>query len=46
MTNANNADRKTTFVEEGTELRGSLVSNCPIEVNGIISGDVTAAARS
>jgi hypothetical protein len=29
-------------VEDGTRLDGSLISNCPIEVNGKIEGEVTA----
>src|ERR1700722_17794196 len=36
-------DRKT-LVEEGTQFKGSLSSNCPIEVRGRIEGDVTAPA--
>jgi cytoskeletal protein CcmA (bactofilin family) len=36
-------DRKT-LVEEGTQFKGSLASNCPIEVKGRIEGDVTAPA--
>jgi cytoskeletal protein CcmA (bactofilin family) len=38
-------DRKT-LVEEGTQFKGSLQSNCPIEVKGRIEGDVTAPALS
>jgi cytoskeletal protein CcmA (bactofilin family) len=38
-------DRKT-MVEEGTQFKGSLSSNCPIEVKGRIEGDVTAPALS
>jgi cytoskeletal protein CcmA (bactofilin family) len=41
----NNSDRKT-LVEEGTQFKGSLSSNCPIEVKGRIEGDVTAPALS
>jgi cytoskeletal protein CcmA (bactofilin family) len=36
-------DRKT-LVEEGTQFKGSLQSNCPIEVKGRIEGDVIAPA--
>jgi cytoskeletal protein CcmA (bactofilin family) len=36
-------DRKT-LVEEGTQFKGSLASNCPIEVKGRIEGDVVAPA--
>jgi cytoskeletal protein CcmA (bactofilin family) len=38
-------DRKT-LVEEGTQFKGSLQSNCPIEVKGRIEGDVVAPALS
>jgi cytoskeletal protein CcmA (bactofilin family) len=34
-------DRKT-LVEEGTQFKGSLSSNCPIVVRGRIEGDVQA----
>ncbi len=34
-------DRKT-LVEEGTQFRGSLSSNCPVIVRGRIEGDVEA----
>jgi len=34
-------DRRT-MVEEGTQFKGSLSSNCPIEVKGRVEGDVTA----
>ncbi|HXX68196.1 MAG TPA: polymer-forming cytoskeletal protein [Polyangiaceae bacterium] len=36
-------ERKTT-IEEGTHLKGSLVSKCAVEVKGRIEGDVTAPA--
>jgi cytoskeletal protein CcmA (bactofilin family) len=36
-------DRRTT-IEEGTHLKGSLVSKCAIEVKGHIEGEVTAPA--
>src|SRR5579859_6442098 len=47
MTDSKNTthDRKT-LVEEGTQFKGSLASNCPIEVRGRIEGDVTAPALS
>jgi cytoskeletal protein CcmA (bactofilin family) len=38
-------DRKT-LVEEGTHFKGSLASNCLIEVRGQIEGDVSAPALS
>lgn len=34
-------DRKT-LVDEGTRFRGSLSSDCPIEVQGQIEGDLAA----
>jgi cytoskeletal protein CcmA (bactofilin family) len=33
---------KRTLVEEGTQFKGSLTSNCPIVVKGRIEGDVSA----
>jgi cytoskeletal protein CcmA (bactofilin family) len=33
---------KRTLVEEGTELKGSLTSTCPVLVRGRIEGDVKA----
>ena len=33
---------KRTLVEEGTELKGSLTSSCPVLVRGRIEGDVKA----
>ena len=38
------AGGKRTLVEEGTEFKGSLSSKCPIEVNGVVEGDVKAPA--
>jgi cytoskeletal protein CcmA (bactofilin family) len=38
------SDSRKTLVEEGTQFKGSLSSNCPIEVKGRIEGDVTAPA--
>ncbi len=35
---------KRTLVEEGTELKGSLTSTCPVLVRGRIEGEVTAPA--
>jgi cytoskeletal protein CcmA (bactofilin family) len=35
---------KRTLVEEGTELKGSLTSTCPVLVRGKIEGDVAAPA--
>jgi cytoskeletal protein CcmA (bactofilin family) len=42
----NPAHGRKTMVEEGTTFKGSLSSNCPIEVKGRIEGDVTAPALS
>ena len=33
---------KRTLVEEGTELKGSLTSTCPVLVRGRVEGDVKA----
>jgi cytoskeletal protein CcmA (bactofilin family) len=38
-----NTGRKT-LVEEGTQFKGSLTSDCPIEVKGRVEGDLTAPA--
>jgi len=35
---------RKTLVEEGTQFKGSLSSNCPIEVKGRVEGDLTAPA--
>ena len=35
-------DAKRTLVEEGTELKGSLTSTCPVLVRGRIQGEITA----
>jgi cytoskeletal protein CcmA (bactofilin family) len=45
MTDPKHNDRKT-LVEEGTQFKGSLSSNCAIDVKGRIEGDVTAPALS
>lgn len=37
---------KQTLVEEGTELRGSLTSTCPILVRGRVEGDIQAPSLS
>jgi len=42
----NTTHERKTLVEEGTQFKGSLASNCPIEVKGRIEGDVTAPALS
>ena len=39
------SERKT-LVEEGTQFKGSLSSDCPIEVKGRVEGDLTAPALS
>jgi cytoskeletal protein CcmA (bactofilin family) len=40
----NGANARRTLVEEGTQFKGALSSNCPIEVKGRIDGDVEAPA--
>jgi cytoskeletal protein CcmA (bactofilin family) len=35
-------DGKRTLVEEGTELKGSLTSTCPVLVRGRIEGEIKA----
>lgn len=35
---------RKTLVEEGTNFKGSLASDCPIEVKGRIEGDLAAPA--
>jgi cytoskeletal protein CcmA (bactofilin family) len=37
---------RRTLVEEGTQFKGSLSSDCPIEVKGRIEGDLAAPALS
>jgi cytoskeletal protein CcmA (bactofilin family) len=37
-------DAKRTLVEEGTELKGSLTSTCPILVRGRVEGEIKAPA--
>jgi cytoskeletal protein CcmA (bactofilin family) len=38
------APRRKTLVEEGTQFKGSLSSECPIEVKGRVEGDLAAPA--
>jgi cytoskeletal protein CcmA (bactofilin family) len=33
---------KQTFVEEGTEFKGTLTSSCPVAVRGTLDGDIKA----
>jgi cytoskeletal protein CcmA (bactofilin family) len=35
------SDGKKTLIEEGTELKGTLTSTCPIVVQGKVEGDMT-----
>jgi cytoskeletal protein CcmA (bactofilin family) len=35
------ADTKRTLIEDGTELRGTLTSSCPIVVMGRVEGDLS-----
>jgi cytoskeletal protein CcmA (bactofilin family) len=43
MTEAKQTDKRT-LVEEGTELKGSLTSTCPVLVRGKVEGEVQAPA--
>lgn len=38
------AQRRKTLVEEGTQFKGAISSDCPIEVKGRVEGDITAPA--
>jgi cytoskeletal protein CcmA (bactofilin family) len=40
--NEPNQTERRTLVDEGTELKGSLTSTCPVLVRGRIEGDVSA----
>ncbi|HEY2511840.1 MAG TPA: polymer-forming cytoskeletal protein [Polyangiaceae bacterium] len=42
MSEAKKAGGPRTLVEEGTSLKGSLSSKCPIDVKGRVEGDLTA----
>jgi cytoskeletal protein CcmA (bactofilin family) len=42
MSDKNIVSGKHTLVEEGTELKGTVISNCPIVVMGKVEGEVTA----
>ena len=37
---------RKTLVEEGTQFKGSMSSDCPVEVKGKIEGDLAAPALS
>lgn len=41
MSDKNIVSGKHTLVEEGTELKGTISSNCPIIVQGKVEGEVT-----
>ena len=41
MSDKNTISGKHTLVEEGTELKGTVTSNCPIVVMGKVEGEVT-----
>lgn len=43
MSESNQAEKRT-LVEEGTELKGSLSSTCPVLVRGRVEGEVKAPA--
>ncbi len=40
------AGERKTLVEEGTQFKGSLSSNCPVIVRGQVEGDVAAPSLS
>jgi cytoskeletal protein CcmA (bactofilin family) len=42
MSDAKPNGGKRTLVEEGTQLKGSLSSSCPIDVRGRVEGELTA----
>jgi cytoskeletal protein CcmA (bactofilin family) len=42
MSDKNIVSGKHTLVEEGTELKGTISSNCPIVVMGKVDGEITA----
>jgi cytoskeletal protein CcmA (bactofilin family) len=46
MSDAKNGHGRKTLVEEGTQFKGSLSSDCPIEVKGRIEGELSAPALS
>jgi cytoskeletal protein CcmA (bactofilin family) len=46
MTEKDGAQRKKTLVEEGTQFKGAIASDCPIEVKGRVEGDLAAPALS
>ena len=46
MDTKNGATGRKTLVEEGTHFKGSLMSDCPIEVKGRVEGDLTSPALS
>jgi cytoskeletal protein CcmA (bactofilin family) len=41
-TDKNESQTKQTTVEEGTEFKGTLRSNCQVVVRGVVDGDLTA----
>jgi len=41
MSTTNNKNGKRTLVEEGTEMKGTMVSKCPIVVMGKVEGDIS-----
>jgi cytoskeletal protein CcmA (bactofilin family) len=42
MTHHNIDSDKQTFVEEGTEFKGTMTSSCPVAVRGTLDGDIKA----
>jgi cytoskeletal protein CcmA (bactofilin family) len=46
MSDAKRTGGPRTLVEEGTQLKGSMTSKCPIDVKGKVEGDLSAPSLS
>ncbi|MBV9947603.1 MAG: hypothetical protein JOZ69_12185, partial [Myxococcales bacterium] len=44
MNEKDSGQRRKTLVEEGTQFKGAITSDCPIEVKGRVDGDLAAPA--
>ena len=44
MSEKDSGQRRKTLVEEGTQFKGAITSDCPIEVKGRVDGDLAAPA--
>ena len=42
MSDQDKPESKATYVEEGTDIRGSFNSSCPVVVRGSVDGEITA----